>query len=357
MAKYSINIYDASIFGWTDKSVAEKLGLKNITDIILRDFDSTNHPRFVLLADHSASMVVLAIRGTYSIGDAIIDIVCDEIPFLDGLAHHGMADAAHTILEKVLPVLRSLLVETYPGYKLRVTGHSLGAGTAELITMILLSNATADSGWLSNIDIKCIALAPPPVYRPSSILKPLDAYIQQRIIIFVNGNDCVPRLSLANCAWLLSALRAVDNLSLSAYEQLSIIVQKGTAKELPIIQPSIIVNKNLGKVMAAMRGIDVQYQERFKYLNHPSHYLYYLEPSETSSRQTNSPVSLVRRKAKYFSHLLLFFSKMIVHHLQWNYDAALDKVAYDYEGGDHHEIDIKTSKVIASNNGSSLVLM
>ena len=109
--------------------------------------------------------------------------------------------------------------------------------------------------------------------------------------------------------------------------------------------------------MAAIRGIDGQYQERFKYLNHPSYYLYYLAPSETNSRQTNPPVSLVRRKAKYFSHLLLFFSTMIVHHLQWNYDAALDKVAYEYEDGDQHDISIKTSKVIASNNGSSLVLM
>lgn len=357
VAKYAINIYAASIFGWTDKSVAEKLGLVNTTDIVIRDFDSTNHPRFVVLTDHSASMVVLAIRGTYSIGDAIIDIVCDEMPFLDGFAHHGMVDAADRILKKVLPVLRSLLVDKYPGYKLRVTGHSLGAGTAELITMILLSNTKDGNGWLSNIDIKCIALAPPPVYRPANILKPLEEYVQKKIIIFVNGNDCVPRLSLANCAWLLSALRAIDNLNLSVYEQLSIIVQKGTAKELPIIQPSNIVNNNLQKVTTAIRGIDGQYQERFKYLNHPSAYVYYLESSGKGSPRTNSPVLLVRRKAKYFSHLLLVFSKMIADHLQWNYDAALDKVTYEYEDGDDQDGSIKTSKVITSNSGSSLVLI
>ena len=154
IAKYAIDIYDASIFGWTEKSVAERLGLKRPEDIVVKDFDSTEHPRFVVLTDHSEDTVVLTIRGTYSIGDAIIDIVCDEVPFLDGFAHHGMVDGAHRILNKVLPFLKSLLLDSFPGYKLRVTGHSLGAGTAELITMILLSNKNEDRGWLSNIDIK-----------------------------------------------------------------------------------------------------------------------------------------------------------------------------------------------------------
>ena len=56
--------------------------MKEIDDIVLKDFTSTEHPRFVIQTDHSNKNVVLCIRGTYSIGDAILDIVCDEVPFL-----------------------------------------------------------------------------------------------------------------------------------------------------------------------------------------------------------------------------------------------------------------------------------
>ena len=350
IAKYAIDIYDASIFGWTEKSVAEKMGLTETKDVIIKDFSSTEHPRFVVLTDHSESTIVLCIRGTYSLGDAVLDIVCDEVPFLDGYAHHGMVDGAYRILNKVMPTIRVLLLEQFPGYKLRVTGHSLGAGTAELITLILLSNTNEDREWLSNIDIKCVALAPPPVYRSSTCLKKED---QQNVMIFVNGNDCVPRLSLANCAWLLAALRAVDNLNLTALDILSIIFQKLTDKELPVMQSTNIVNANLQKVLMALSGIDGQYQEKFKYLSHPSSYVYYLSPTYGKDNKGTKclSVSLIRKKAKHFSHLLLMFSKMIDDHFQWNYDNALNKISYE-----HDSEGILSPKVVTSNQGSSLVL-
>ena len=47
----------------------------------------------------------------------------------------------------------------HPGYKLVVTGHSLGAGTAILVALELL---LGDNKLDSKVDIQCIALAPPP---------------------------------------------------------------------------------------------------------------------------------------------------------------------------------------------------
>ena len=339
--------------------MAERLGVENVEDVVMKDFKSTEHPRFVVITDHTESQVVLCIRGTYSIGDAIIDIVCDEVPFLDGYAHHGMVDGANRILNKVKPLLRELLLDKFPGYKLRITGHSLGAGTAELVTMTLLSSKDSkDDEWLNEIDIKCIALAPPPVYRPGDMAKKLEEDIQKNIIIFVNGNDCVPRLSLANCAWLLAALRGIDNLKLTTYDQLSIIVQKSTTKELPILRPTNVVNDLLKQCQTAIANIDVQYQEKFKYLGHPSHFVYYLSPTYDKDIKILS-VSLVRKKAKYFSHLLLMFSKMIADHFQWNYEESLNKVAsINEEQNGVSDVEPTTNcKVITSNNGSSLVLM
>ena len=183
---------------------------------------------------------------------------------------------------------------------------------------------------------------------------------QQSILIFVNGNDCVPRLSLANCAWLLSALRAVDGLNLTVLDQLSIIFQRtSNKKELPLIQPIQIVKENLQKVISAMQGIDVNYQEKFRYLSHPSKDVYYLNPVYNDDNKGSNilSVSLIRKKAKHFSHLLLMFSKMLADHFQWSYEAALNKVAYKSETDNIKDLNKTQGKVVTSNEGSSLVLM
>lgn len=50
-----------------------------------------------------------------------------------------------------------------PDYKLVVTGHSLGAGTAVLVTLELL---LGEDHLSRDLDIQCIALAPPPGRSP-----------------------------------------------------------------------------------------------------------------------------------------------------------------------------------------------
>jgi predicted lipase len=57
--------------------------------------------------------------------------------FLSGYAHSGILRGSLKILHAARTDLTALL-EKYPGYKLVVTGHSLGAGTAILITLEVL---------------------------------------------------------------------------------------------------------------------------------------------------------------------------------------------------------------------------
>jgi sn1-specific diacylglycerol lipase len=85
----------------------------------------------------------------------------------------------------------------HPDYRLVVTGHSLGAGTAILISMAILSGNFKQIVDPNLTKIKCVALAPPPVYRSISNL----AKFNQHINIYINGNDCVPRLSLATLSY------------------------------------------------------------------------------------------------------------------------------------------------------------
>ena len=78
--------------------------------------------------------------------------------FLDGFAHFAILKGALKILKVTKPILFKLL-EEHPTYKLVVTGHSLGAGTAVLATLEILLGSDK---FVSPQRVKCIALAPPP---------------------------------------------------------------------------------------------------------------------------------------------------------------------------------------------------
>ena len=57
--------------------------------------------------------------------------------FLNGYAHQGILKGARLILDQVLGKIGDQLSD-HPDYSVVVTGHSLGGGTAVLVTMIML---------------------------------------------------------------------------------------------------------------------------------------------------------------------------------------------------------------------------
>ena len=65
----------------------------------------------------------------------------------------------------------------------------LGGGTAILTTMLVLSRN--DIG-VDSKKVKCIAVAPPPVFRSNESHKRFEDHIQ----IFINQDDIVPRHSI-----------------------------------------------------------------------------------------------------------------------------------------------------------------
>ena len=211
-------MYPASWKGDLD-SIGERMGISadSILMVWFNDDEDEGHcPKFLLFLDHEVNSLVLAVRGTFSIKDAILDAVCDEVPFLDGFAHKGILVGAQRIITKVQNQIVSTLTE-HAGYQLVVTGHSLGAGAAELITLDLML------GRYSNLlppgsAVSCIALAAPPVYRSQSSLPPR---VTNAIEIYINNYDCVPRLSLGKIARLLACIRRTALVSLSPSSSLS----------------------------------------------------------------------------------------------------------------------------------------
>ena len=74
----------------------------------------------MIFTDESSKSVVLAVRGTYSLADVIVDIICDEEKFLDGYAHRGILKGANRIMKESGDILKEALAgdNFNPNYKL-----------------------------------------------------------------------------------------------------------------------------------------------------------------------------------------------------------------------------------------------
>nr|XP_024381806.1 uncharacterized protein LOC112285327 isoform X2 [Physcomitrium patens] len=118
-----------------------------LTSMQLRDRDlvrlsksAVNKPAYFIVVYHAKKYVVIGIRGTYNTTDILTDLCPHNEPFQKGTAHSGMLGAAKWLLENEGPVLKRLLAEN-SGYKLVLTGHSLGGGVAALLTMMIYSTS------------------------------------------------------------------------------------------------------------------------------------------------------------------------------------------------------------------------
>ena len=100
----------------------------SVADIVYATYTATFlRPAFILCVDQATSSVVLTIRGTRSLHDAVTDMVASPCEFMGGYVHHGIALAASWFNLNLLALLRKVLRDN-PGFGLVITGHSLGGG-------------------------------------------------------------------------------------------------------------------------------------------------------------------------------------------------------------------------------------
>ncbi|XP_053204588.1 diacylglycerol lipase-alpha-like isoform X2 [Panonychus citri] len=152
-------------------------------------------PPFFVALDYDKRTIVVTIRGTLSLQDVITDLNAEgdllpTNPVRDNwLGHKGMVEAAVYIKKKLTDekILEQALTHNpckgTHNYSLVLVGHSLGAGTAAILAILLKETYP---------DLVCYAFSP-----PGGLLSlPAVEYTKHFITSVVLGKDVVPRLGL-----------------------------------------------------------------------------------------------------------------------------------------------------------------
>ncbi|CAB9518250.1 Sn1-specific diacylglycerol lipase beta [Seminavis robusta] len=129
--------------------------------------------------------VLVCVRGTKTIEDALTDLLCDDVAYKGGKAHSGVLEGGRYLAEKHKPLLLELLKSSgKPKMKVRLIGHSLGAGAASIIGMEWNDDP--------NLEVEVIGFG-----CPALLSKELSESTKGYITTVIADNDCVPRLSAA----------------------------------------------------------------------------------------------------------------------------------------------------------------
>ena len=195
----------------------------------------TDRPASALFLHKEQMIACLAVRGTATINDVVTDIRQVPVPFPEtetdvataggnahfdddwtpvfrgqGLAVCGMARAAVNLYREHIDALE-LLVEK--GYRIRITGHSLGAGVATLCGALILRhmeqealNRGPNSPKIDPLSAEHGHLRVYGYGSPSCVDAELSDFVKSFVTTVVLHDDVIPRLTPTSIRGLLKHL-------------------------------------------------------------------------------------------------------------------------------------------------------
>ena len=171
---------------------------------------------------HDQKLAIIAIKGTSTLSDALTDILGKAVAhtlssplehvdksgdsvkrtITQVCVHEGMYAAAQLLCDDTQHLVEHFFVPQ--GYRVVVTGHSLGAGVACLLGLFLRARVQAMA--TDNDRLRVVAFATPPC---------LDLTACQAMTSFctsvVNNTDCIPRASVPNLVHLHCLLKRIND--------------------------------------------------------------------------------------------------------------------------------------------------
>ncbi|KAI7697578.1 Sn1-specific diacylglycerol lipase alpha [Sarcoptes scabiei] len=156
-------------------------------------------PPFFVAVDYEKISIVISIRGTLSLSDVMTDLNADyeQLPIKEPkeswFGHKGIVSAASYIRSKLIEknaieianeeLKRKNSQTNCSQFPIIVVGHSLGAGTAAILAVLLREIYR---------NVICFAYAPPGGLLSEEVIN----YSKDFIVSIVLGKDLVPRLGL-----------------------------------------------------------------------------------------------------------------------------------------------------------------
>lgn len=291
---------------WTlEREIAQHVGVEP-KDILVADVevgDSTEYLRHMIVVDHAERSVVLAVRGTISITSALVDLAAFTDEFCGGHAHAGMAKMAKAVWKRASEAVAEKIQRVPADYDLVITGHSLGAGVACLIAIMLHHEKESNPSSIADMpqNIRCMAYAPPPVFYPLTAAKTAVA----NTTAYVHNMDCVPSLSIHGVRRLIKTINDLD-VPLKNIPHFDILPgDRAPAVCVEAVETSILQ--------------PLSEKDRAPPLCVPAHSLVWLReetPEEEYSTMVLDPIL-------YSTRVIDVHSRMVSDHMQPNYEQAL----------------------------------
>ena len=192
--------------------------------------DLINH---LVAVNRDRKEVVLAIRGTYSVAGINTDLDAKGVDFHGGKAHGGFAERANQLLKHeptIAAIERGLRLglvdhndeggDSPSPYKLKLIGHSLGAGIACLVNIAIQKDPKLIKAPYSSLN--CYGYACPPTFTFTKKKTPIangvqcaiededEAALYANCYCYIHQQDTVPFLSLHAGQRLFETLARVD---------------------------------------------------------------------------------------------------------------------------------------------------
>mmetsp|Transcript_15200 Transcript_15200/g.29639 ORF Transcript_15200/g.29639 Transcript_15200/m.29639 type:complete len:999 (+) Transcript_15200:251-3247(+) len=193
------NVIGDNCCGWKQASVLKSIGVRE-SDVLYANFNNDlGISPYIILVDRKWKTIVLAIRGTLSLEDMVSDVTISPTPLGEDLCrecgldadwkdeqcHAGMLAGAKWIYDELKRhglLDEAMTSREFAKFRLRVIGHSLGAGIAAILGWMLRGKYPM---------LRCLCFSPPGCVSTERLARESKEFTWS----YVLHNDVVPRLS------------------------------------------------------------------------------------------------------------------------------------------------------------------